>query len=135
MTVAIDDSTADVSCLSSSLAAFGFTGIRPHHSRPVTESEKAAILEKRTLSFDSFDSEAPSITSTAVEVSSDLSVYEVKPWIVDEEVARSRHKNGPHDDAIHIKIRYGNRNTDWRVYPTTRVWRLKVGWVCDCMES
>lgn len=124
MTVAIDSSTEDVSCLSRSLAALGIgSGGRLRRARSAASSEKTDVGEKRKSSL---DSAALSITSTAVEPA-DSDVAEVKPWILDEELARARHKTRSTQDAIYIKIRYGTNETEWRVYPTTRIARLKVG--------
>lgn len=124
MAVAIDSSTEDVSCLSRSLAAIGLgSGGRLRRARSAASSEKTNISEKRKSSLDSV---APSITSTAVEPS-DSDMGEVKPWILDEELARARHKTRSTQDAVYIKIRYGTNETEWRVYPTTRIARLKVG--------
>lgn len=147
MTVASVNSAEDVSCLSRSLAAVGLgRDSRLRRPRQTAVPEKTWLFEKPKLSF---DSAAPSVTSTAVERGSEYttangtasdyatavesasdgsSAHEVKPWVLDEEIARARARKrcSRAADLIHVYFSYGSTMTRWRVYPSTRIWRLKV---------
>lgn len=146
MTVASVNSAEDVSCLSRSLAAVGLgRDSRLRRPRQTAVPEKTWLFEKPKLSF---DSATPSVTSTAVgsvseyttangtasdyatavESASTTSAHEVKPWVLDEELARARARKrcSRAADLIHVYFSYGSTMTRWRVYPSTRIWRLKV---------